>query len=153
MAKPRYRRVNIDGQSLYKTETFPVKVATKPGTFAILDTAVNKFQIAVTADAQKKLYIIGAAEHQGLGIMDDIPANDSGIGNLWEDGRVFAVRVVQGFTCVKDAPITLHATTGYGVVGVVGTNVILGFAEEAVTISGSGGDDFVRVRASRRAIS
>jgi len=153
MAKPRYRRVNIDGQSLYKTETYPVEAATLPGTFCILDTTTQKFQQAVTAGAAKKLYIIGAAEHQGLDITEAVPIDNSAIGNLWEGGRVFAVRVAQGFTCVKDAPITLHATNGKGIVATPGTHVILGFADEAVTIDGAGGDDFVMVRAQYKAIS
>lgn len=153
MAKPRYRRVNIDGVSWGKTETYPVEAATLPGTFAILDTTTQKFQTAVTADVKKKLYVIGAAEHQGLGIMDAVPINDSAVGNLVEEGRVFALRVVQGFTCVMDAPITLHATTGYAIAATVGTTDVIGVADEAVTISGSGGDDFVRVRIQRKAIS
>lgn len=153
MAKPRYRRVNIDGQSLYKTETYPVEAATLPGTFAILDTTTQKFQTAVTADVKKKLYIIGAAEHQGLGIIDPIPANDSAVGNLVEEGRVFAARVVQGFSCVMDQPLTIHATTGHVIAATIGTHEIIGYADEAVTIPSGGGDDFVRIRIQHKAIS
>lgn len=151
MATPRYRRVNIDGQSLYKTETREGEVALKPGTFVILDTTTDQFQQAVVADRQKRLYVVGVGNDQGLTIMDAIPAGDSVVGNYVEDAREFAIRFAASTALVKDQPITV-AASGLGVAGVLATDVIVGFSQETVTLP-AGAEDFIRCRMAQRAIS
>lgn len=143
MAKPRFRRVNIDGRSLYKTETRLCGVAILPGTFVYIDSATNKFA-KVTA-VRGRMYVMGAAEHQGLDIMTAVPLNDSGVGNYLEEGREFAVRMAASTAVVKDQPITV-SSAGYAVVGVEGSANIIGYSQETVTLP-AGSDDFVRIRA------
>ncbi|EPJ7072457.1 hypothetical protein I9725_002636 [Citrobacter freundii] len=52
---PRYRRVNIDGQSLYKTETRTTAAALLPGTAATINSS-DKFAQATALTG--RLYII-----------------------------------------------------------------------------------------------
>ena len=60
---PRYRRVNIDGQSLYKTETRTTAAALLPGTAATINSS-DKFAQATALTG--RLYIIDVGYHQGL---------------------------------------------------------------------------------------
>jgi hypothetical protein len=141
MAYPRYRRVNIDGQSLYKTETRKADAALLPGTFAVIN-ATDEF--ANTAAVVGRMYVIDVGYHQGLGILDANPIGDSCVGNYWEEGREYAVRVAAGTVWKKDTPVTL-GTGGIGAVGTEGTSIIVGYSQDAVTIGSS--PDFIRVRA------
>lgn len=59
----RYRRVNIDGQSLYKTETKLAAIALLPGTAAVINSSGAFAQAAALTG---RLYIIDCAYHQGL---------------------------------------------------------------------------------------
>ncbi len=54
----RYRRVNIDGQSLYKTETRLAAAALLPGTFAVINGDDKFAQAAATVG---RLYVIDCA--------------------------------------------------------------------------------------------
>ncbi len=146
----RYRRVNIDGESI--TETRLATAALKPGTFATINNTTDKFQVAVIADAPKRLYVIEPATHQGLTITDDIPINNSAVGNYVDDGREFAIRFAQGAVIKKDDPISVTAA-GYGVKATQGTDVVVAYAQETVTLAGGGGDDFIRCRMHYRAVS
>ncbi len=141
MAYPRYRRVNIDGKSLYKTETRKADAALLPGTFAVIN-ATDEF--ANTATAVGRMYLVDVGYHQGLGILDANPIGDSCVGNYWEEGREYAVRVAAATVVAKDTPITV-TTGGLGAVGIEGTNVIVGYSQDAVTIGAQ--PDFIRVRA------
>jgi hypothetical protein len=67
---PRYRRVNIDGQSLYKTETRTTAAALLPGTAATINSS-DKFAQATALTG--RLYIIDVGYHQGLTITESIP--------------------------------------------------------------------------------
>ena len=141
MAYPRYRRVNIDGKSLYKTETRKADAALLPGTFAVIN-ATDEF--ANTATAVGRMYLVDVGYHQGLGILDANPIGDSCVGNYWEEGREYAVRVAAATVVAKDTPITV-TTGGLGAVGIEGTNVMVGYSQDAVTIGAQ--PDFIRVRA------
>lgn len=141
MAYPRYRRVNIDGKSLYKTETRKADAALLPGTFAVIN-ATDEF--ANTATAVGRMYLVDVGYHQGLGILEANPIGDSCVGNYWEEGREYAVRVAAATVVAKDTPITV-TTGGLGAVGIEGTNVIVGYSQDAVTIGAQ--PDFIRVRA------
>lgn len=151
MATPRYRRVNIDGQSLYKTETHTCEAALLPGTFVTLNDDADQWRQALAADAQSRIYVMGVANDQGLNIMDAVPAGDSGVGNYVEDSREFAIRFAASTALVKDQPITIGAG-GLGVAAVIGTDVVVGFSAETVTLP-AGAQDFIRVRMAQRAIS
>lgn len=136
----RYRRVNIDGKSLFKTETRRIggAVALLPGTFVIIDAATDTF-LPATAKAVGRVYILGAAESQGLGIRQPIPAGDSAVGNYVEQGREFAVLCPAG-TYKKDTAIAVAADGG--VITTVAAETI-GFSQDDVILTAP---DFVRVR-------
>lgn len=99
----RYRRVNIDGESLYKTETRLTSAELLPGT-AVTINSDGKFAQATALTG--RMYIIDCAYHQGLGIRDAVPAGDSAVGNYVEEGRELALLCVPG-AYKKDSPIKL----------------------------------------------
>ena len=140
---PRYRRINIDGDSLMKTETRRTAAALLPGTFAYIDGASDEF---VQATAPRgRLYVIDVAHDQGLGVNEAVPEDDSAIGNYLEEGREFAVRFAASTALVKDQPITVTAA-GLGLAAVEGgTATIIGYSQETVTLA-AGSTDLVRIR-------
>lgn len=136
----RYRRINIDGKSLFKTETRTVTAAILPGTFARIDSATDQFVPVATGD-RNRVYVIGAAEHQGLGVRDPVPAGNSAVGNYVEEGRELAILCAPG-TYAKDTPVTV----GAGAMGAVGTDAnCIGYSQDEFTIA-AGATDFIRVR-------
>lgn len=137
----RYRRVNIDGQSLYKTETRATAAAVLPGTFAVIDEASEQFKQA--GEQAGRLYLIESGYHQGLGIRDVIPAGDSAVGNYVEEGRELAVLCGPGHYR-KDAPIKLGAN-GMGALADDDTDGVLGYSQDMVEITPNT-TDFIRVR-------
>jgi hypothetical protein len=141
MAYPRYHRVNLDGDSLMKTETRKTAAALLPGTMAVIN-ASDLF--AQQATAVGRMYIMDVGYHQGLKITEANPIGDSAVGNYWEEGREYAVRVAAATVVKKDTPIKL-AAGGIGAVGIEGTDVIIGYSQDAVTIGATA--DFIRVRA------
>jgi hypothetical protein len=100
----RYRRVNIDGQSLYKTETRAAAAALLPGTAAVIN-GDNQFAQATALTG--RIYIIDVVT-KGLNITEAVPAGDSAVGNYVEEGRELALLCVAG-TYAKDDPIKLGA--------------------------------------------
>lgn len=136
----RYRRVNIDGQSLYKTETRLTAADLKPGTFATINGS-DKFAQATAVAG--RMYVIDVAYHEGLTITDAVPAGHSAIGNYVEEGRELAILCAAG-AYAKDTPIKVNSS-GQGAVGVDGTDAIVGFSQDEFTI-GSGETEFIRVR-------
>ena len=133
---PRYRRVNIDGQSLYKTETRVTAAALYPGTFAVINND-NEFE-AAPAGALGRVYVLGAAEHEGLTIAQAIPEGHSAVGNYVEDGRELAVLAVAG-TYKKDQPISV----GSNGQAAGGSANIIGFCQDDASFATA---DFIRVR-------
>lgn len=140
----RYHRVNIDGKSLFKTETRLVTAATLPGTFAVItpqaDPSMEEFTPA-PAGSKGRVYVMNAAEHQGLTIRQAIPAGNSGVGNYLEEGREFAILCVPG-TYQKGTPIAVVAA-GQGGVGTEANCV--GYSQDTFTIA-AGQTDFIRTR-------
>ncbi len=136
----RYRRVNIDGNSLYKTETRAVAAALLPGTAALIN-GDNEFAQATALNG--RLYIIDVAYHQGLTITDAVPAGDSAVGNYVEEGRELALRCVAG-TYGKDDPIKLGAN-GQFTKATSDTDKVIGYSQDEVTIAAST-TDLIRVR-------
>ncbi|WP_193160738.1 gp53 minor capsid family protein [Citrobacter youngae] len=134
----RYRRINIDGQSLYKTETRKVATESLPGTFVTIN-GDNEF--AVAAATVGRLYVLDPAFSEGLGITDSIPAGHSTSGNYVEEGRELAILCPAG-TYAKDTPIKLGAN-GQGAIASSDTDTVLGYSQDAVTLTGA---DFIRVR-------
>lgn len=141
MAYPRYRRVNTDGKSLYKTETRLAAAALLPGTFAVINAADAFAQSTV---ATGRMYVVDVGYHQGLTILDANPVGDSVVGNYLEEGRELTVRVAAASVWKKDTPVTIGAA-GIAKVGVEGTDVILGYSQDTVTIGAK--PDFIRMRA------
>lgn len=136
----RYRRVNIDGKSLYKTETRTTAAALLPGTAAVIDSN-DKFAQATALVG--RIYIIDSAYHQGLGIRDAVPANDSAIGNYVEEGRELALLCVPG-TYKKDTPIKL-GSSGQFTIATADTDSVIGYSQDDAVIVAST-TDFIRVR-------
>lgn len=135
----RYRRVNIDGQSLYKTETRAAAADILPGTFAV----INGDEFEQAAETVGRLYVIECAYHQGQGIRDAVPAGDSAVGNYVEEGRELAILCPAG-TYAKDTPIKLGAN-GQGAIATGDTDTVLGYSQDDAVIA-SGQTDFIRVR-------
>ncbi len=143
---PRYRRTNIDGKSLYKTETRKTAAALLPGTLAFINSSDLFAQAVVATPASTRLYVIGCAEHEGLGILDAVPQGHSAIGGYLEEGREFAVRMGAG-TYRKDQPVTLNASGQViAIPAGAGTYPVLGYVQEndPVTLTAA---DFIRIRA------
>lgn len=136
----RYRRVNIDGQSLYKTETRTTAAALLPGTAAIIN---GEDEFAQATALTGRLYIIDCAYHQGLGIRDVIPEGDSAVGNYVEEGRELALLCVPG-AYKKDSPIKLGAA-GQFTLATDDTDAVIGYSQDEATIA-AGATDFIRVR-------
>lgn len=134
----RYRRVNIDGQSLYKTETRKTAAEILPGTFAVI-TSENVFAQALNPTG--RLYVIESAYHEGLSIVDVIPARHSAVGNYVEEGRELAILCPAG-TYAKDTPIKL-GTGGKGAVADDDTDSVIGYSQDEAILTGP---DFIRVR-------
>ena len=136
----RYRRVNIDGQSLYKTETRTTAAALLPGTAAIIN---GEDEFAQATALTGRLYIIDCAYHQGLGIRDVVPEGDSAVGNYVEEGRELALLCVPG-AYKKDSPIKLGAA-GQFTLATDDTDAVVGYSQDEATIA-AGATDFIRVR-------
>lgn len=133
-----YHRVNIDGDSYFKTETRVAATNLLPGTFAVIGQD-NKFAQATAKVG--RVYVIGCGEHEGLNIRDAIPAGHSAVGNYVEEGREMAILVAAG-TYKKDQPIGV-GSDGKGVAGDEASAI--GYCQDDVTIDGKDGD-FIRVR-------
>lgn len=141
----RYRRVNIDGHSV--TETRLAAAAIYPGTFAIIDGS-DKF--AQATEVTGRMYVIGAAEHEGLGIEDQVPAGHSAVGNYLEEGREFAVRMAAG-DYTKDQPVTVGAGgLAIALPSAPATYQVIGYIQDDVTTAGT---DFIRIRARASSVT
>lgn len=136
----RYRRVNIDGQSLYKTETRATAAALLPGTAAVINSSDQFAQATVL---RGRIYIIDVAYHQGLKITEAVPAGDSAVGNYVEEGRELALLCVAG-AYKKDTPIKLGAA-GQFTIATADTDTVIGYSQDEATIAASS-TDFIRVR-------
>ena len=133
----RYRRINIDGQSLYKTETRATAAALLPGTAAVINDD-NEFAQATSLAG--RIYIIDVAYHQGLKITEAVPA---AVGNYVEEGRELALLCVAG-TYAKDDPIKL-GSNGQFTKATADTDSVIGYSQDDATIAAST-TDFIRVR-------
>lgn len=136
----RYRRVNIDGKSLFKTETRRTAAALLPGTFAVIN---DSDLFAQATELTGRIYVIDCAYHQGLGIRDAVPSGDSAVGNYVEEGRELAILCPAG-TYQKDTPIKL-GTNGQGAIATADTDSVIGYSQDEAIIA-SGETDFIRVR-------
>ncbi len=132
----RYRRVNLDGKSI--TETRTMAANTKPATFVVID---DNEQFVKAVEIKGRMYLVNPAYHQGLGISDEVPVNDSGVGEYVEDGRELAVLCPAG-NYKKDTPITMTAS-GTAAIGVEGEDTIIGYSQDEASLTSA---DFIRVR-------
>lgn len=134
----RYRRVNIDGRSLFKTETRKAAEDLLPGTFAVINSD-DQFEQA--EGVVGRLYVIDSAYHEGLTIRDAVPVGHSAIGNYVEEGRELALLVPAG-TYTKDQPITINED-GQAVAAEDDTDSVIGYSQDEATLAEA---DFIRVR-------
>lgn len=137
---PRYHRVNIDGESTFKTETRRVATAALlPGTFAVISVVSGQERfVQATAGVVGRIYCVEPANHEGLRIGEAIPVDHSAVGHYVEEGREFAVLVAAG-TYTKDQPFTI-GTNGRAIPGAGG---VVGYSQDAVTLTAP---DFIRLR-------
>ena len=136
----RYRRVNIDGQSLFKTETRRTAAALLPGTFAIINGSDLFAQVAGVVG---RMYVIDVAHHEGLDIRDAVPAGHSAVGNYLEEGRELAVLVAAG-TYTKDQPISVNAQGRAAALPAgAGAYAVIGYSQDDAVLTEA---DFVRIR-------
>lgn len=135
----RYHRVNIDGKSLFKTETRKLAAATYPGTFAFIN---DDEEFAQAVNTMGRMYIIDCAYHEGLGITEQIPAEHSAVGNYVEEGREFAVRMAAG-TYAKDDPVYVLNGLATAVPVGAGDYNVIGYIQDDVTTTEI---DFIRIR-------
>ncbi|MCK1065072.1 gp53 minor capsid family protein [Pluralibacter gergoviae] len=136
----RYHRVNIDGQSLYKTETRKAAAALLPGTAAVINADGEFEQASALAG---RLYIIDVAYHQGQKITEAVPEGDSAVGNYVEEGRELALLCVPG-AYKKDSPIKL-GSNGQFTLATADTDSVIGYSQDEATIAANS-TDFIRVR-------
>ncbi|EBR1860467.1 hypothetical protein BS860_24150 [Salmonella enterica] len=136
----RYRRVNIDGQSLYKTETRKVAAELLPGTFVTI-TGDNQFAQAATTVG--RLYVLDPAFSEGLSITDAIQKGHSASANYVEEGRELAILCPTG-VYKKDTPIKLGGD-GQGAIAKSDTDTVIGYSQDDATIAADK-TDFIRVR-------
>lgn len=136
---PNYHRVNIDGKSV--SETRVANAATYPGTLVYIDGDGEFAQAAGVTSG--RLYVAEVGYHQGLKITEQNPIGDSMVGEYWEEGREFAVRVGAG-TYKKDGNLSINSS---GVIintpTTTGTHVIVATSQDDVTLSGT---DYIRIR-------
>ena len=136
----RYRRVNIDGKSLFKTETRKTAALMYPGTFVVIN---DSDLFAQASSVVGRMYVLDAAHHEGLTINDQVPSGHSGIGNYLEEGREFAVRMAAG-TYTKDQPVTVSATgLAIPLPTAAGTYKVIGYIQDDVVTTAA---DFIRIR-------
>ena len=136
----RYHRINIDGKSMFKTETALVASAAdlKPGTFVTLNGSGLWIQSTASTG---RMYVIDAPTQRGGGVTDLNLKGESATGNYVEEGRELAVLCAAG-TYKKDTPIKVNSS-GLGTVGTDGTDAIVGFSQDDVVLSAEG---LIRVR-------
>lgn len=139
----RYRRVNIDGKSLFKTETRLMTNDDLPGTFVKISQTTNRFVDALSTDiGTAQIYVLDVDHASGQTISEPVKTGTSGIGNYAEEGREFALLFASGAVSVKDKPVYIGAG-GQATFTDPGEGVIIGFSQDAVTLTQ---DDFIRVR-------
>lgn len=140
---PRFRRVNIDGKSLYKTETRLTAAALQPGTVV----GINGSDLFATAGTAPSImcYVLGAGESEGLTIEEAIPSGHSAVGNYLEEGREFAVAVAAG-TYTKDQALTIIAGKFAAIPVAAGTYRIYGYVQEPDGPIVLAAPDFIRIR-------
>lgn len=149
----RFRRINIDGESLFRTETRLLSAAAYPGMALRIDPAdEEKFIVANGVTSNGPVYILDENWYEGKGCMDQIPADSTVVGNYAEEGREFAARMAAG-TYRKDQAVYINAS---GLVTLVpatpGTYNVLGYVqeqEEVVTTA----VDLIRIRVQRSTVT
>lgn len=149
----RFRRINIDGRSLFKTETRLLAAAAYPGMAVRIDpTDEEKFVIANGVTSNGPVYILDENWYEGKYCMDQIPADSTVIGNYAEEGREFAVRMAAG-TYRKDQAVHINAA---GLVTLVpataGTYNVLGYVQEQEEVTTTA-IDLIRIRVQRSTVT
>lgn len=136
----RYHRINLDGKSC--TETRIVTADTLPGSVVFISS--GEFAKYVTPGAvSNKLYVLNTDYTNGKTADDVVAADDAGIGEYAETGREMAVLVAAASVLVKDTPLTT-ALAGVLEIGTPGTDTIVAYSQEALTVGAS--PELVRVR-------
>ena len=139
----RPHRINMDGKSI--TETRRTAAALLPGSLALINAAGFFAQYGVDGKrAGRQLFIINVDYSSGQRAADAVAAGDSAVGDYVEEGREFAALVAGGTVLSFNSPLTPNATGGLRL-GVVGTDEIIAYSQEAYTVP-AGAAQLVLVR-------
>jgi hypothetical protein len=129
----RFNRINIDGRA--ETENRPMGEDALPGSLVYIGSG-DTFLFASTSIPEGiQLYALGADTLQGKRVTDYVTAGNIGIGNYFETGRSFAMRIAAGTTLISDAPLAI-GNNGL-IVGASGEDRIIAYAKENYTVSDS----------------
>lgn len=128
----RYNRINLDGKS--DTKMGIVTAETLPGKFMYYDDSTGKFVIPDAATALQKYYVANRSQ-LSVNVEDAIAAGDSVNAEVLSSNRELAGYVAVSQTVLEDSPLTL--TTGGSLAVATGTDVVVGWASEALTTDAS----------------
>lgn len=139
----RPHRINMDGKSV--TETRRTAAALLPGSLAFINPA-GFFAQYVTEGKRvgRRIYVVNVDYLTGQRVAEPVPAGESAVGDYVEPGREFAMLVAGGTVVAFDSPLTPNATGGLRL-GVVGTDEIIAYSQEAYTVP-AGAAQLVLVR-------
>ena len=141
MAIGRYARINLDGLSITKTKL--------SGAITLLAGNVVKLSgqtfVKHSTDGKKQdcIYIVNVNESEGQQSADTIAAASTIVGEIAETGRQLAVLVKAAAVLVEDTPLT-SAGDGTLRVAVLGTDEVIAYSQEALTVGASA--QLVKVR-------
>ena len=141
MAIGRYARVNLDGKSITKTKL--------SGAITLLAGNVVKLSSSTfvkhSTDGKKQgaIYIVNTNESEGQQSGDTIAASSTIVGEIAETGRELAVLIKATAVLVEDTPLT-SAGDGTLRIAVLGTDEVIAYSQEALTVGASA--QLVKVR-------
>ena len=141
MAIGRYARVNLDGKSFTKTKLSGA-ITLQAGHVVKLSSGTF-IKHAPDGKKQGAIYIVNTNESEGQQSADTIAASSTIIGEIAETGRELAVLIKATLVLVEDTPLT-SAGDGTLRIAVIGTDEVIAYSQEALTVGASA--QLVKVR-------
>lgn len=142
MAIGRYARVNLDGKSHTKTKLSGVPL--QAGHIVKLSSGAIAFiKHATDGKKQDAIYIVNTNESEGQQSGDTIAAASTIVGEIAETGRDLAVLIKATLVLVEGTPLT-SAGDGTLRIAVLGTDEVIAYSQEALTVGASA--QLVKVR-------
>ena len=134
MAIGRYARVNLDGKSITKTKLSGA-ITLQAGNVVKLSSGTF---VKHSTDGKKQgaIYIVNTNESEGQQSGDTIAASSTIVGEIAETGRELAVLIKATAVLVEDTPLT-SAGDGTLRIAVLGTDEVIAYSQEALTVGAS----------------